>query len=275
MKPLVFLGSGVSLPTFGDAGSLANLTEALFEEPWARTTSGTWLAKEPSPTDEKPPCQEFLLRMRKLVEDYYFDQRGSRPNYEDLFYLIEQIDDELAWRGNASVEPFREKVKSLCADLCERRKSQYDDPLRSLTEETLIFIQHVIAHKLHTNCPPVGFELLKGLANLQEIYPLTVCTLNHDLLVERFFKREDVEYTDGFLRTPVNGIRYFDRTEFRNENIKVRLLKLHGSIDWWRIRPVQGGFSDERIGIRVPPLDECRSVSGQRLSTMAFPHRFP
>ena len=160
MKPLVFLGSGVSLPTFGDAGSLANLTEALFEEPWARTTSGTWLAKEPSPTDEKPPCQEFLLRMRKLVEDYYFDQRGSRPNYEDLFYLIEQIDDELAWRGNASVEPFREKVKSLCADLCESRKSQYDDPLRSLTGETLIFIQHVIAHKLHTNCPPVGFELL-------------------------------------------------------------------------------------------------------------------
>jgi len=77
MKPLVFLGSGVSLPTFGDAGSLANLTEALFEEPWARTTSGTWLAKEPSPTDEKPPCQEFLLRMRKRVEDYYFDQRGS------------------------------------------------------------------------------------------------------------------------------------------------------------------------------------------------------
>jgi len=183
MKPLVFLGSGVSLPTFGPEGSVASLTERLFDQPWIRDSSETWRSHPPTSTDSTPKCQEFLKRLRKHVENYYFDQRGSSVTYEDFFYLIEQITEELAWRGNAAVEAFRNQISTICADLVDARKSLYDNPLRKLATETLVFIQSVIAYelgKLETRNEPTGLDLLIEMAHQIGTEPLTICTLNHD-----------------------------------------------------------------------------------------------
>lgn len=79
VKPLVFLGSGVSLPTFKDAGSVEHLTECLFKEPWVCDTAGEWCHRLPGPTDIIPPCQEFLRRLRRYVEEYYPSEEVPQP----------------------------------------------------------------------------------------------------------------------------------------------------------------------------------------------------
>ncbi len=272
-KPLVFLGSGVSLPSFEKAngkgyGSTENLTNALFEKSWFLTTVNDWRVDAPhgSRSPYQPPCQEFLSRLRKWTEDYYSDERGSLINYEDLYSLTQQISDEAGWSDNAAIKPFRVEINKLCADLCDPHKTICDKPLERLALETLGFIQNVIASKLCVEVPTIGFDLLKALAGLSGVEPLTICTLNHDLLVERYLEAEFIPYTNGFGQEQVNGVRYVDRTEFARNDFRVKLLKLHGSINWWRL--VADGKSPvrDRLGIPVRPLEECRSVAGERLS---------
>lgn len=273
IKPLVVLGSGVSLPTFKDAGSVTHLTECLFHEPWACNSSGEWHPRSAFVTEDTPPCQEFLRRLRRYVEDYYSKQRGFAANYEDWFFLIEQMGEEMGWGGNAAVQPFRQAMNTICADLKGPCKIVTGDPFRSLIADTLVFIQSVIAHELSTRNEPVGLTLLKGLAGLPGAEPLTVCSLNHDLLVERFFKTENIKFTDGFPEEHENGVRYFNRAEFARPRVKARLLKLHGSINWWAFSQSNGDFSDTRIGIRALPLEDCRTRSGKRLwNTDPVPH---
>jgi hypothetical protein len=159
MKPLVFLGSGVSLPSFEGAkgkgySSTESLTKALFEGSWFRMTTDQWQEdaaiglRSPS----QPRCQEFLLRLRNRTEGYYSNQRGSPISYEDLFSVIQQICDEAGWTDNAAIEPFRIAINDLCADLYEPAGHK---PFERLARETLGFIQHVVAAKLGVE---VGIE---------------------------------------------------------------------------------------------------------------------
>jgi hypothetical protein len=70
LKPLVFLGSGVSRPTFGDDRLVDGLTEALFQDRWFLTTAETWeLDREYSRALIQPPQHSFerLEKNGKLV----------------------------------------------------------------------------------------------------------------------------------------------------------------------------------------------------------------
>jgi hypothetical protein len=58
--------------------------------------------------------------------------------------------------------------------------------------------------------------------------------LNHDLLVEHFLRGTRI--VDGFSPVPIHGVRYFDHREFQVTDCDVKLLKLHGSINW-RVLP--------------------------------------
>jgi hypothetical protein len=58
---------------------------------------------------------------------------------------------------------------------------------------------------------------------------VTLATLNHDLVLEVALEGHGVDYADGFEAVD-NELRIW-RDEWDQE--PVRLLKLHGSIDWW------------------------------------------
>jgi hypothetical protein len=65
---------------------------------------------------------------------------------------------------------------------------------------------------------------------------LTIATLNYDLSVEQAAKGEDVPFSTG-----IEDIEDGGRVEWPGEG--VRLLKLHGSVDWgWRDARVADGF---------------------------------
>jgi hypothetical protein len=70
-----------------------------------------------------------------------------------------------------------------------------------------------------------------------------VVTLNHDTLLERTFRENGIEVEDGFgddRDAPV-GVPVWVGYALEKPVPRVRLVKLHGSIDWWTIAPPEKG----------------------------------
>ncbi|MDZ7724218.1 MAG: SIR2 family protein [candidate division KSB1 bacterium] len=64
---------------------------------------------------------------------------------------------------------------------------------------------------------------------------LDIVTLNHDLLIEKELEKNNLEFIDGFGQAK-GDIRWFEPDCFDDHSIKIFLLKLHGSINWYRFR---------------------------------------
>ena len=274
MKPLVFLGSGVSRPT--GLPDVYTLTAAIFENRWVKHGDSNFY---PAPTQESKcreteRCQEFLGRLVNRVAPYYREQRGSPPNYEDLFFLVEQLQyDELALDDNAAVYPFRSEMKYLSADLSRSPNGIHSKYwFQNLTSISLDFIRCVVWHELRSAKSPVGFDLLLELVDLDDGQPLTICTVNHDLLVERTFRNAEIAYVDGF-GPAEEGIRFFKPANFHANTGKAKIVKLHGSIDWFRFRSDGGDFHDDRYGIPQGSHWHNRTADGRRLTPLdSHPH---
>lgn len=268
MKPLVFLGSGISKPS--GLPDVAGLTAALLEPIWYKhTDSNFYRRREHAACPETQQCQVFLRRLMERVRPYYERHRQTEPNYEDLFSLVEQLmHEDLNWDENAAIEPFTAEMKIQVRDLCVPPTPVYGEySFVRLASTTLNFIQCVVWHRLRFDAEPVGLKLLSEIAAFPTAKPLTICTLNHDLLVERFFKSVGTPVVDGF-GPEEGGVRFFEKSEFRKTSEGPVLLKLHGSINWWRLRPNDGDPHDDRIGILTKSIHDCRSKSGRRFTDL-------
>lgn len=92
--------------------------------------------------------------------------------------------------------------------------------------------------KLAGNSRAEGLALLDEIRKIEAETPLSIVTLNHDTLIEKHFSDEVV--CDGFVQFSV-GSALFDPAQFdRKQDADVRLLKLHGSIDWFRYKGGNG-----------------------------------
>jgi hypothetical protein len=90
-----------------------------------------------------------------------------------------------------------------------------------------------------------------------------IFTLNHDILVEQYLLQNNIQLTDGF-DNPVNEVRYWAPNLFEGNPLKIRLFKLHGSVNWFRFRPRDGERESDAIGIPVSPdFWHTRDKSGQ------------
>jgi hypothetical protein len=78
---------------------------------------------------------------------------------------------------------------------------------------------------------------------------LDIFTLNHDLLPESLLAESSIPFADGF-GAAEGHVRYFDPKVYES-NCKVRLFKLHGSVNWFRFRKKEGDVFNDRYGIQV------------------------
>ena len=94
------------------------------------------------------------------------------------------------------------------------------------------------------------------LAAAAKISRLDIVTLNHDLLLERALGES---YTDGFVEQDGDGLFYGPKG-FEPKH-RIWLLKLHGSINWWRSNRTGRYF--------IPSIEsilECKDSTGEQLS---------
>jgi len=91
-------------------------------------------------------------------------------------------------------------------------------------------------------------EIFKDIVTDKNISQVNIFTLNHDLVLEDAFSKWNIKYNDGFSE-PINNIRYWENGLIYKKKEKVKIIKLHGSINWFRYRIIDGDWNNESIGI--------------------------
>jgi len=248
MKIALFLGSGVSYSS--GLPSTKRITDALLHDEWhSSSDSRFYPGPEPDPglrARNWAPClQRFLRLIYRQANRYY--QRRMRPkaNYEDLYYLARQIEEEEnKGTDNPAIAPFLRKVRA-ATYLCDLFHHNIEEgvTLGELARRSCLFIEWVVFHKLSGQYIPKGLELIKDLAQSERIEKLDIFTLNHDCLIESLLHENRIQFTDGFGPPGADDEYTFDPTFFDTDDVKVRLFKLHGSLNWARIHPVTGRYA--------------------------------
>lgn len=71
-------------------------------------------------------------------------------------------------------------------------------------------------------------DYFHGLLDFRSEHPVDVFTLNYDRLVESMAARFNIRFTTGFGEA-------WDPSLFEHKDLDLRLYKLHGSVDWYRL----------------------------------------
>jgi len=180
----------------------------------------------------------FLSALSAQVDLYYQKTFGRGANYEDLFYVASELRDELV----------SEADNPIVATAMEILRSRCDFDLPQLTY-SLDNIRDLVACSLRK--PATRLDHLQPLTAVWKESPLQtldIFTVNHDLLLEQYLLSQNIPFADGF-DAAINNVQYWNPSVFGANVHGVRLLKLHGSIDWYRFRPDgSSSWYDDLIG---------------------------
>lgn len=271
-KKIVFLfGSGISIPA--ELPSINELTQTILcGEGIIRATDGTYYLGDSQSgynlTNEyMPRVRAFLKRIKAEIDIYYY--RDSRKtNYEDLYYVVSQIkDDEDGEYDNPAIKPLIDKIYPDIKPLFDKRENDthYDWTLLDLATESANCIRDVVWRCLLQAPKRLDhFNLIRDACHDKNISNIDIYTLNHDTLLEQYLSNANIQVNDGFGSPQENSKRYWNPELFEKNDLKIRLFKLHGSINWFAFTPNQKGGLEE-IAI---PLDwdiwHTKDLNGQR-----------
>jgi hypothetical protein len=268
---IIFLGSGVSLPT--GLPDVRKLTEAVLTGDWHKHTDQLFYrgrVTDQIMADPTSAIQRFLRFLKGLADAGFAKERREAAIYEDLFFICNQlVEHEDGMGRNVSILPFLDSIRAGLSQfpINQGHIGGFHSHLHALAGMACTLIQSVVRIELHTNREPVGLDLVVELAKQPAT---TVVSLNHDLLVERKFQIASLPYHDGF-GTPDGEVRWFDDKLLEPSDLP-RLLKPHGSIDRYYFFPSNGLSGASGIGIPThTDPDHCRNASGELLCNNGIP----
>ena len=265
MKTAVLLGAGSSVA----AGfpSTNDLTEHVLsgQGVW-RHTDEAYYIQDTGPPDEATQFAKSMVRQLHFVaERYYSSYNGRHANYEDLYYLARQaLDEETGELENPAIHSFvvelRNNVLPLIGVGNEIREGPrpyvqgvpYD--FQMLLREATNYIADIVCRRLCHKPAPEFINHLNVIANAcRSVNIASISTLCHDNHVETFLREQGLVLSDGFSEQE-NGVRYWN-DDFSSCG-KIPFIKLHGSVDWFQLRPDYGDGYDERIGVVPDDVDQ-------------------
>jgi hypothetical protein len=253
MREIVFLlGSGASKPA--GMPMVPDITD--------RVLSDTEVA-----SDFDRGVLRLLRYIFERIRPVYEGHKPSRPpNYEDVAYVTRQVADFIMREHeNPALLPFVDELKPVIG-------SSEVGLIYKFCDEATSRIKHVAASMLSVE--PSRLDHLGGLlASCQEPgLRVTIATLNHDCVVEAALACAGIRAHDGFVGP--NGDLFTFADAFPDGNAP-HLLKLHGSIDWFRYQvPDPAGPGKHSIFVRSinPDKEHLRDGSGMALGYTADPH---
>lgn len=232
MKVGFILGSGVSIPSGGPTTD--NLTKRVLNGSEVyRHTDGVYclLAKPAQPEVQR--IKDLLSYLCSRAKTFFANNKTSdrEPNYEDIYYLCSQLADAVNEFENPAVSEFLDEVKRqfLLKPLGPTAQFQADQ----LLVEARRYIRFIIANELR-HLTPVGNTLSAIMDSIRDdtVSEVWILTLNHDTLVETMLSNAGIEFQNGF-RSIHSALSEWDaKTRFSGSS-KVRLVKMHGSVNWY------------------------------------------
>lgn len=250
------LGSGVSFPA--GIPSVEELTSIVLSGKGVmrHTDENYYFDQSPDlqPNEYIPRVTLFLNRLKIEIDLYYWHKRSQATNYEDLYYVASQIrDSELFEYDNPAVQPLINKILPEIRPILKGHRSEVRKTwrLHELATEATHFMRDVVWHSL-TKAPKRLDHLccIKDACLDHGVSNVDVFTLNHDTTLEQYFAQNGINVNDGFGKVE-NGMRYWDPDIVEKDDSRVRFLKLHGSVNWFRFRPNDGNQVDDKIAIPI------------------------
>lgn len=237
------LGAGVSLPA--GMASTGDITDRVLSgQGVARHTDDRYYLGAPMyahagfPDEHVPRIVPLLAILKARIDNYYGDPSVRPTNYEDLYYMVEQVHScELHEYDNPAVRPLCLDLRAsidpeLLAPDTLGHQWQFDE----LCTEAAKYIRDVVWLML---CAPPRqtnhLGCLTGACDDNGVEHVDIFTLNHDPLIEQVLASANIGLADGF--APVaDGTSVWSPTNFDRGAARVHLFKLHGSVDWFEYR---------------------------------------
>ena len=211
--------------------------------------------------DNLVKLSDLMARWFHKEANRYYSTRhwliNNPVNYEDIFYLAEQVLSDEWERENPAIRLFIEDAKEYIRLFSEI--ARYVDVQEENEEYTKVFsevcnyIADITWGRLCVSAKEEShLRIIQHVCN--DFQVACISTLCHDIHVETFLRNKGVSFADGFCVNPEANVRYWNGEFSSNEENagKIPFLKIHGSIDWFRFRPIDGDAFDAKIGI---PLD--------------------
>lgn len=170
---------------------------------------------------------EFIRLVHSFLSRQTTVNRIQNPNYEDIADFIKQY--QLSMAG----EYENPALSQLYLKEIEDYASQNRVEIGRLLKYSIILMDCILQHFLNHN----HSDILNKSGYILNVIPVSligdqidVFTLNHDLIMEDYLVTNGISFADGFYPNS-EGLHYFDFNQFWHSANKVRLVKLHGSID--------------------------------------------
>jgi len=178
---------------------------------------------------------ELIVSFLNKCSSYF-----PNPNYEQIYEIVYQIQRHFLEGGQ---NPVMDKFIKSIQPLLSQQISLYNQiktfpelvlDLQELCSKSIDYIEDIV-HQLISeggqNLENADFShfdwLNKSIKNYQ-VQQIT--TLNHDLVLENFFKNNGISYTTGFEKNEDTKSATYQFNWATKD--KLPLLKLHGSLDW-------------------------------------------
>jgi len=206
---MFLLGSKIS-----DLPDVGAITRILFEQRW--------------PSED---CKRLIPRLLVFFRDYIAERRSAKKasvNYEEIGALLWET-----FNPTLGVRPWIDQLDREFGNDLEL----LDAELADLIGETLAAMQKTIAEELRKHTEAIALKSFFR-AFLPRDRAFSVATTNHDLLIETSLAAAGHHPNLGF-KTSEAGDHFFDPDTLRG-SASPKVLKLHGSIDWFN-RPEEKG----------------------------------
>jgi hypothetical protein len=195
----------------------------------------------------------------------------TATTYEDIFALCRQIDYWMhGLSDNALTTAFLDRIASDAGTLVKARDRRARIVgIGQLAIAATTFIQTVVANALHST-NTVGFDVILDLVGSPAVTQVVIVTLNHDTLVEQLLARAGIDVVDGF-GPPDGDVRWYNDAQYDIPDARVKLIKLHGSIDWYDFK--RGQDAIPAVLLRGEAA-EAADAAGKRLNVWSVAPSF-
>jgi len=232
LKVTFLIGAGASIPA--GMPTTTELTDKILsgsEYEWVNPSEEFRPSNTGSSSGgEVDRVKNYLKTLKGELDQYY--SKKKVVNYEDLYSCALTVE-----RCVSAQLHDRPHVRALVDRLSPKLVglgATNDQEIKDLSERAVEYMRCVVAKSLRNHGRSFAhLDVLLGASNSERVCELDIATLNHDLLIEECLTQNGIAYADGF-----EGQRCEDRQwnpeTFKCEDCKTRLLKLHGSIDWYQ-----------------------------------------
>jgi len=254
-KIAFLLGSGISI--HAGMPTTSNITARILSgEAVTYHSDGTYylddLSIDLASNDNVWRIVLLLKRIQIEIDSYYWYDHHHTTNYEEIYYVCSQIHDSIFGEyDNPIVESFIDKLTPYANQLTKPRPNSIVEwNFERLISEALNYIRDVVWRLLLKEPGNLGYlNCITDACLDPQIQKVDLYTLNHDTILESALFQRRIDSNIGFGNF-VNDVRYWDSLLHEKDESKVCLLKLHGSINWFRFQPNQ--FTHAPIATGIP-----------------------